>query len=60
MLCPFQKIITKQYARDNEVIKDTETAIITKETFSECSTNCAAWNRLRGVCMLCYGSKSKE
>lgn len=57
MLCPFQKIITKQYAYDNEATKDVKTTTI-KETFAECSTNCASWNRLRGICMLCYNSKN--
>lgn len=57
MLCPFQKITTKLDAFDNKVTKDTETAVI-KETFSECSTNCASWNNPRGICMLCYTSKN--
>lgn len=57
MLCPFQKITIKLDASGNKVTKDTETATI-KETFAECSTNCASWNRLRGICMLCYTSKN--
>lgn len=57
MLCPFQKITIKLDAFDNKVTKDTEAATI-KETFAECSTNCASWNRLRGICMLCYTSKN--
>lgn len=59
MLCPFQKITIKLDAFDNKVIKDDQTATI-KEIFAECSTDCASWNRLRGICMLCYASKNKE
>ena len=57
MLCPFQKITIKLDIFDHKVTRDTETATI-KETFGECSTNCASWNRLRGICMLCYTSKN--
>lgn len=57
MLCPFQKITIKLDASDIKVTKYTEVATI-KETFAECSTNCASWNRLRGICMLCYTSKN--
>ena len=57
MLCPFQKVTIKLDALGNKVTKDTETATI-KETFGECSTKCASWNGLRGICMLCYTSKN--
>ena len=59
MLCPFQKITIKLNAFGDKVIKDDQTATI-KEIFAECSTDCASWNRLRGICMLCYASKNKE
>lgn len=57
MLCPFQKITIKLDEFDNKVAKDTKTATI-KEIFAECSTNCAAWDRPKGICMLCYKSKN--
>ena len=57
MLCPFQKITIKLDASDIKVTKYTEVATI-KETFAECSTNCASWNKYKGICMLCYISKN--
>ena len=57
MLCPFQKIIIKLDIFGHQVTRDTETATI-KEILGECSTNCASWNKTRGICMLCYKSKS--
>ena len=51
MLCPFRKITIKLDAFGNKVANDTEAATI-EETFDECSTDCAYWDRLKGVCML--------
>ena len=61
MYCPFQKIITNYNRVGSKVSGEVHTPAETKISFDSCHGNsCAAWDREKNRCFLCFNRTVKE